>query len=41
MGGEGEGEGGGGDGGQCRMSKSICIDCEKVHFAKEDAVERD
>lgn len=33
--------GGMGDGGQCRMSKSICIDWQKVHFAKEDEVEED
>lgn len=28
-------------GGQCRMAKSISIDWQKVHFAKEDAVEGD
>ena len=27
--------------GQCRMVKSISIDWQKVHFAKEDAVEGD
>lgn len=31
----------GGGVGQCRMAKSICIDWQKVHFAKEDAVEGD
>lgn len=31
----------GAGGGQCRMAKSISIDWQKVHFAKEDAVERD
>ena len=35
------GGGGGGGGGQCRMAKSISIDWQKVHFAKEDAVEGD
>lgn len=30
-----------GGGGQCRIAKSICIDWQKVHFAKEDAVEGD
>lgn len=33
--------GGMSDGGQCRMSKSICIDWQKVHFATEDEVEED
>lgn len=31
----------GGGGGQCRMAKSISIDWQKVHFAKEDVVEED
>lgn len=35
----GAGERGGG--GQCRMAKSISIDWQKVHFAKEDTVEGD
>lgn len=35
------GVGDGGVGGQCRMAKSISIDWQKVHFAKEDAVEGD
>ncbi len=38
---KGEGFGEGGGGGQCRMAKSISIDWQKVHFAKEDAVEGD
>lgn len=39
----GGGAEGGGDSssGQCRMAKSICIDWQKVHFAKEDEVEGD
>lgn len=39
----GGGAKGGRDGssGQCRMAKSICIDWQKVHFAKEDEVEGD
>lgn len=31
----------GGGGGQCRTAKSISIDWQKVHFAKEDTVEGD
>lgn len=27
--------------GQCRMAKSISIDWQKVHFAKEDTVKGD
>lgn len=39
--GESGGVGEGGGRGQCRMAKSISIDWQKVHFAKEDAVEGD